>query len=146
MPKTNEEKPCNAEKNGVKCRPPCKWCYGGENMTPSLQEGRLREDFLKEFEKGDYIAKGLPIIGTLEIFADYWLKVLAEQRKEWKEEVRREIETRISVLTQGGMATLKERGQVGLTAEVEQSRIDALRDILRLPSLTTDFDAEVDHH
>lgn len=34
MPNTKEEE-CNAETNGVKCRPPCKLCYGGEILTPS---------------------------------------------------------------------------------------------------------------
>lgn len=28
-------KVCNAENTRVKCRPPCKYCYGGEIITPS---------------------------------------------------------------------------------------------------------------
>lgn len=38
-----EEKLCNAENTGVKCKPPCNYCYGGETITASSWEERFVE-------------------------------------------------------------------------------------------------------
>lgn len=39
---------CSAEITGVKCRPPCKWCYGGETISPSDNQGEEWERLLEE--------------------------------------------------------------------------------------------------
>lgn len=53
--KTTKEEKCNAEKNGVKCRPPCKTCYGGAIITPSTREEEWEQEFDKEAEIKDFI-------------------------------------------------------------------------------------------
>lgn len=41
---------CDAEKNGVKCRPPCKYCYGGETIVPSHPHSKTIKEALEMFD------------------------------------------------------------------------------------------------
>jgi len=70
--KTTKEEKCNAEKNGVKCRPPCKTCYGGAIITPSTIEERFKERFaerLSEIHGRTYLRLGIQLWDAEELFA-----------------------------------------------------------------------------
>lgn len=62
--------------------------------------------------------------------SDYWLKVLAEQRREWVESVRREIGSMC------GTISVNEKSNV--TDAIDTTFTQTIEKVLSLPSLTTD--------
>lgn len=94
--KTTKEEKCNAEKNGVKCRPPCKTCYGGAIITPSTIEERFKERFaerLSEIHGRTYLRLGIQLWDAEELFA-----FLTEERRLAQEESKKDIDELVEAL------------------------------------------------
>lgn len=105
------------------------------NPLPKTNEEKLREEYYNLANKRSWGAcfECCDFEKITKDTADHWLKVLAEQRKEWVESVRSEIETFILATPCHNPENTKCGG-----CRASQVMNDTTKAILRLSSLTTD--------